>query len=512
MAGRSEQETIRLAKLEQLRKANYPFPNDFKVTASSKEVLAAPVGEAATAPHFSIAGRIVQFRLMGKAAFVHILDSAGKIQTYIRRDDVGEDAYAAFKECDIGDIVGVTGYPFVTKTGEKSLHAATIKLLVKSLIPLPEKWHGLTDVEARYRYRYVDLISNPEVRTTFKKRALILKEVRNFFDAREYVEVETPTLQYQAGGTNAKPFSTFYNSLDTSMVLRIALELNLKKCVVGGIERVYEIGRNFRNEGFSKKHNPEFTMIEFYQAYATFEDLMTLTEELLPYICEKVNGSKRTLFGETELNFEGPYPRIPMKESIYQLGGVPTSYDLDTLSGAVAAAAQCKVHLKDKNDWGKVIESLWAELVEPKLIQPTFITHHPFSISPLARQNQQDPRVTDRFEIFVCGMELGNAFSELNDPIDQRQRFEAQALRKAEGDEEAMEVDEDYIRALEYGMPPTAGQGIGIDRLVMLMTNSPTIRDVLLFPQLKPESAEAAGGDSAETTPPDVARTLKKGS
>lgn len=498
MVQRSEQELVRRAKLEKIRESRYPFPNDVKVTATAAEVSAAEAMDPAAAPRFAIAGRIVQLRLMGKAAFAHVLDQSGKIQVYLKSDAIGADSFEEFKHIDIGDIVHCAGYAFVTKTGEKSLHVESWKLLTKSLIPLPEKWHGLTDIESRYRYRYVDLIANPEVRELFKKRSQIINGVRRFLNERGYLEVETPILGTVASGASARPFHTHHNTLGCDMLMRIALELPLKKLVVGGLERVYEIGRNFRNEGVSKKHNPEFTMLEFYQAYATFEDLMSLTEELLIGLVREVSGGTVIPFGDHQIDFTGPWKRISMRDSVYEVGGVDKKFDLDTLEGVVAAAATHRIHLEEPGDWGRSLEALWGELVEPKLINPTFITHHPFSISPLARQTQNDPKVTDRFELVVAGMELANAFSELNDPIDQRDRFEAQAKRREHGDEEAPEVDEDFLRALEYGMPPTAGEGIGIDRLVMLLTNSPSIRDVVLFPQLKPlQEGEVPAEESA---------------
>lgn len=500
MTERTEQELVRFAKLKKLREHSYPFPNDTKVNARSADVLAAAVEVPEQAKRFTIAGRIVQMRLMGKAAFVHILDGAGKIQLYVKKDEIGDESFERFKDFDIGDIVETSGYAFVTKTGEKSLHAESIRLLTKSLIPLPEKWHGLKDLEARYRYRYVDLISNPEVREVFRTRAAIIREVRRFLDNRGFLEVETPILHYTAGGATARPFTTYHNALGIDMHLRIALELPLKKLVVGGLERVYEIGRNFRNEGLSKKHNPEFTMLEFYQAYATFDDLMNLTEELYVHLANTITGGLKVPYGEHVIDFTPPWPRISMQESVHSIGGVERSFDLSTAEGVRAAAARHGVGLEEPEDWGRCLEALWGELVEHKLINPTFITHHPFSISPLARKNLENGAITDRFELIIAGMEGANAFSELNDAEDQRERFEAQARRKAEGDEEATEVDEDFLRALEYGLPPTAGEGVGIDRLVMLLTNSPTIRDVLLFPQLKPRSGSEDSEQQEEET------------
>lgn len=487
---RTEQELVRRAKLEKLREKGYPFPNDVKLTGDSRSVLSALENSPTSELRITLAGRIVQFRLMGKAGFVHILDQHGKLQLYVKKDQIGEESFSDFCDLDIGDIIEAHGYPFVTKTGEKSLHVEKIRLLTKALQPLPEKWHGLTDVESRYRHRYLDLISNPSVRDVFRMRAKIIGHVRRFLDDRDFLEVETPVLSYVAGGATARPFKTFYNALACDMNLRIALELPLKKLVVGGLDRVYEIGRIFRNEGLSRKHNPEFTMLEFYQAYATFDDLMTLTEELITGLVGKIHGGFTIPWGEGTIDLTPPWPRISMVESVYQYGAVDRSLDLQTLEGVHAAAKTAKVKLEEPQDWGRSIEALWGELVEHKLINPTFITHHPFSISPLARQTQSDPKVTDRFELIIAGMETANAFSELNDPIDQRQRFEAQLARRKGGDEEAAEIEEDFLKALEHGLPPTGGQGIGIDRLVMLLTNSPSIRDVVLFPQLKPMEQE----------------------
>jgi lysyl-tRNA synthetase, class II len=501
MVQRSEQENIRRAKLSELRAKGFGFPNDVRVSADSGALLKAEVEDAERAKRYTIAGRLVQLRLMGKAAFAHILDGAGKIQIYVTRDALGEESYQEFKRLDIGDIVEVAGYVFVTKTGEKTLHAERLRLLTKALIPLPEKWHGLTDVEARYRYRYVDLIANPEVRAVFRKRAQVIREIRAFLDGMGYVEVETPVLGAVAGGAVARPFETYYNALGCPVALRIALELPLKKLIVGGLERVYEIGRVFRNEGLSKKHNPEFTMLEFYQAYATFEDLMDLTERMLCSLAQAVTGGLKLRLGEREIDLTPPWPRISMVESIYQIGGVERALDLNSLAGAQAAAQKHGVDLPERDEWGRCLDSLWEALVEPKLVNPVFITHHPFSISPLARKNSDDPKITDRFELIIGGMEVANAFSELNDAEDQRERFEQQARRKAKGDAEAPDIDEDFLRALEYGLPPTGGEGIGIDRLVMLLTDSPTIRDVLLFPQLKPLEAgapEEPAGDCKE--------------
>lgn len=500
MTERNEQERQRLAKLQNLRESGFSYPNNVSRNCTSailKKVVVAEPPESGE--RFSLAGRIVQNRIMGKAAFFHVLDQDSKFQCYVRKEDLGEEAYADFKKFDIGDIVELSGFLFNTKTGEPTIHVEKLRLLSKNLIPLPEKFHGLTDVEARYRHRYVDLIANPEVREVFKVRARIIKEIRSFLDDRGFIEVETPVLQQIAGGGAAKPFMSHYNALSSDVYLRIALELPLKKLIVGGLEKVYELGRVFRNEGLSRKHNPEFTMIEFYEAYVEFEHLMNQTEEMLSGLVSKICGSQQIEFGEKQINFAGPWPRVSMKDSIHKIGGVDSEYDLDTLEGVQAAAKNYRVPLEEPGDWGRSLEALFDELVEKKLVNPTFITHHPFSISPLARKNAADPKITDRFELFICGMEVANAFSELNDPIDQRERFEEQARRKESGDEEAQEVDDDYLRAMEYGMPPTGGQGIGIDRLVMLLTNSATIKDVLLFPQLKPQVVTPDEEQVAET-------------
>jgi lysyl-tRNA synthetase class 2 len=477
---RSEQEVLRFQKLKKLREKGFSFPNDVKPTILGDKFKTVEIKEG---EEFTVCGRITQKRVMGKAMFLHILDSQAKIQLYGRKDELAD--YEDLSELDLGDIISATGAIFITKTGERTIHIKSWKLLVKALVPLPEKWHGLSDVEARYRYRYLDLISNPEVRESFKKRSLIVQKVREFLVERGFLEVETPVLHYVPAGASAKPFKTHHNSLGIDMFLRVALELPLKKLVVGGLERVFEIGRNFRNEGISRKHNPEFTMLEFYQAYATFEDLMDLTEEMFLKLADEVVGSRVLQYGEVEVNLASPWKRISMENSIREIGGVEGNLrDLNTLH---QVAAHHKIHIEEKNDWGRCIEALWGELVEPKLINPTFITHHPFSISPLARKTEGDPLVTDRFELIIAGMEMANAFSELNDAEDQRERFEEQARRKNAGDEEAHDVDEDFLRALEVGLPPTAGEGIGIDRLVMLFTNSTNIRDVVLFPQLKPD-------------------------
>lgn len=487
MEERSEQEQVRFTKLGELREKGFSYPNDAKPTAVSTELLNGTHEEGEAGPRFTVCGRIVQMRQMGKASFCHLLDGEGKIQAYVRKDDVGEESYALFKQFDVGDILEVKGYLFTTRTGEKTIHAEGVRLLSKCLIPLPEKWHGLTDVEARYRHRYVDLIANPEVRKVFKQRAHILRSMRNFMDGHGYLEVETPVLTYSSAGAEARPFDTHYNALDADMCLRIALELPLKKLVVGGLEKVYEISKVFRNEGLSKKHNPEFTMIEFYAAYQTFEDQMEFVEEMLETIAVEVTGSNEIPFGDHTVSFARPFKRISMMDSIIEIGGVQAGSDLSSLEVLHSIGKEHHIEFPEPNDWGRCLDEIWAECVEPKLTNPTFITHHPFSISPLARKNEENPEVVDRFELIVAGMELSNAFSELNDPVDQRERFEHQAERKASGKDDASDIDHDFLRSLEYGLPPTGGVGIGIDRLVMLLTNSPTIRDVMLFPQLRPQ-------------------------
>jgi lysyl-tRNA synthetase, class II len=482
MIERSDQELVRFQKLEEAKKRGFSFPNNTKPTGTTQSVREIDLAAAENSKvRFCLAGRLVLMRDMGKAAFAHILDVDGRCQVYARKDEIGEEAFAELKQCDLGDIVEVTGFCFLTKTGEKTLHAEKFRLLVKSLIPMPEKFHGLADVELRYRQRYLDLIVNEESRQIFRTRSRVVGAVRSFLNKRNYLEVETPVLHDVAGGADARPFLTHHNSLSQDMVLRIALELPLKKLVVGGFERVYELSRVFRNEGLSRKHNPEFTMLEFYQAYADFEDLMLLTEELFVELAQLVCGTTTISWEEELIDLTPPWPRISMKDSIYEIGKIDRSVDITTLAGILAIADHHAVKLVNRDDWGRVLEAVWGDLVEAKIRNPVFITHHPFSISPLARKSDANPLVTDRFELIVAGMEMANGFSELNDPIDQRERFTAQCKEKN------VKIDEDFLRALEYGLPPTGGEGIGIDRLVMLLTNSSTIRDVVLFPQLKRE-------------------------
>ena len=449
----------------------------------------------------SIAGRIMSKRAMGKASFFDVADASGRIQIYIKRDIVGEDTYDQFKKWDIGDIVGVKGEVFRTKHGEISIRATEAILLSKSLLPLPEKFHGLTNTDLRYRQRYVDLIMNPDVRDVFVKRSMIIKELRAFLDNKGYLEVETPVLHNIAGGAAARPFITHHNTLNIDMYLRIALELHLKRLIVGGFDKVYEIGRVFRNEGMDTKHNPEFTMLEFYQAYADYEDIMNLTEELLRDVTMKVLGTTKVVYGGEEIDLGKPFERITMVDAVKKYTGVDFN-EIHTLEEARAVAKEHNIQYEERHLKGDILNLFFDEFVEDKLIQPTFLMGHPVEISPLSKRNKDNPGYTERFELFITGREFANAFSELNDPIDQKERFEHQLELKAQGDEEATDMDNDFITALEYGLPPTGGFGMGVDRLVMFLTNQPSIRDVLLFPTMKPIGGEAKKAEpAAETTP-----------
>ncbi len=466
-----------------------PYPNDFRQEHTSADLVNG-FGELQEIPEncqtFSVAGRMIARRSFGKAAFIQLQDRKGRMQLYVRKDVIGEEAFEVFENFDIGDIAGAEGWPFRTKTGELSLHVTKIRLLTKSLLPLPEKFHGLTDVETRYRQRYVDLIVNPEVREVFFKRAKIVSLIRDFMVKRDFLEVETPMMQPIPGGATARPFVTHHNALDMELYLRIAPELYLKRLVVGGFDRVFEINRNFRNEGISIRHNPEFTMMEFYQAYATFSDLMDFTEELLCHVASELLGTLDFSYQGAAISFQRPWKRVSVKEAIIEYGDV----DAKTVNDrelAFTYAKQIGLDLPENIGYGKLITEIFEEVAEPKLIQPTFVTDYPTEVSPLSRKSDHDPEYVDRFEFFCAGREMANAFSELNDPVDQKERFLSQVEAKKGGDEEAHYMDEDYIRALEYGLPPTAGEGIGIDRLVMLLTDSPSIRDVILFPQLRKE-------------------------
>jgi len=467
------------------------YSNNFKPANTIQELL--PKGESLEPQatevgqlSYSVAGRIMAMRKFGKAAFCQIADKTGSIQIYLKKDKLGDKPFEAFKKWDIGDIVGITGTLFKTKVGELSVAAAEIIMISKSLRPLPEKWHGLTDVETRYRQRYVDLIVTPESRETFRKRVEIIKLVREYLSDKHFMEVETPMMQPVPGGATAKPFKTHHNALDMELFLRIAPELYLKRLLVGGFERVFEINRNFRNEGLSTRHNPEFTMLEFYQAYATYEDLIALTEEMISSICQKVNGTMHISYQGTEVNLSPPWKRLTMDEALIEVAGIDKAILSDDRK-VIALAKEKGIQLDKQAGPGKAKTELFELLVEEKLINPTFITSYPTEVSPLARRNDTDPTVTDRFELFITGRELANAFSELNDPRDQLQRFEKQIADRGDDEEVHPEMDSDYIRALEYGMPSAAGEGIGIDRLVMLLTDAPSIRDVILFPHLKPE-------------------------
>ena len=480
----SEQEQIRRAKLAKYcEEGRDPYTiTRFDRTHTSAEVLSN--FDALEGKTVRIAGRMMSRRIMGKASFVHMMDGEGQIQAYVRREDVGEDVYADFKTMDIGDILGVEGVVFRTKTGEVSVHATSLTLLSKSLRVLPEKWNGLRDQDMRYRQRYVDTIVNPEVKDTFIKRSQILKALREFLDAKGFLEVDTPVLQTIEIGANSRSFVTHHNALDIPMYLRIETELYLKRLIVGGFDKVYEVGRIFRNEGMDTRHNPEFTSIELYQAYADYKEIMDLVEEMYIYVTKKVCGTLQIQYQGNEINMEGPWTRLTMAEAVKKYSGM----DYYAWESDEQARRECEargVHVEPYAVKGECLEACFDEFVEPNLIQPTFITDYPVAISPLAKRKKDEPDMTERFEFFANCSELGNAFSELNDPIDQRGRFEAQAAAKRAQGLHA-DVDEDYLCALEYGMPPTGGLGFGVDRLVMLLTDSASIRDVLLFPTMKP--------------------------
>ena len=443
-----------------------------------------------------IAGRLMSKRVMGKASFCHVQDLKGRIQAYVARDAVGEDEYKAFKKLDIGDIVGITGDVFKTQTGEISLHATKVELLSKSLKPLPEKFHGLTDTDTRYRQRYVDLIMNEDVKDTFIKRSKIITEIRKFLDGQGFMEVETPMLVSNAGGAAARPFNTHFNALDEDVKLRISLELYLKRLIVGGMERVYEIGRVFRNEGVDTRHNPEFTLMELYQAYTDYHGMMDLTENMFRHLAEVVCGSTTIPYAEAMIDLGKPFERITMVDAIKKYSGIDFE-EIETTEAAKALAKEKGIEFEERHTRGDIINLFFEEFVEDKLIQPTFVMDHPIEVSPLTKKKPSDPRYVERFELFIYGREMANAYSELNDPIDQRERFLAQEEAFAAGDEEANHTDEDFLNALEIGMPPTGGIGYGIDRLVMLLTNSPAIRDVLLFPTMKSlDKSNTAGNDT----------------
>ncbi len=483
----------RRAKLAAIREQGLAFPNDFRRNVVAGELHARygdmPAEELEASPvRVSVAGRMMSKRIMGKASFANIKDMSGTIQLFVQRDSLPEDFYnEQFKKWDVGDIIGTEGVLFRTKTGELSIKVDSLRLLTKSLRPLPEKWHGLSDQETKYRQRYVDLIINDVTRETFRTRSKIVHSIREFLTGRDFLEVETPMMQAIPGGATARPFTTYHNALDMELYLRIAPELYLKRLVVGGFEKVFEINRNFRNEGLSTRHNPEFTMIEFYQAYADYHDLMDLTEEMLRHLAEEVLGTTTLNYQGEEYHFGDPFRRMTVTESILHFNPELKSEHIDTLEEARKVATALGIPLKDGYGLGKVQIEIFEKTVEHRLKEPTFITAYPTEVSPLARPSDSDPFVTDRFEFFVGGREIANGFSELNDPEDQAERFRRQVEEKAAGDEEAMHFDADYIVALEHGLPPTAGEGIGIDRLVMLFTDAPSIRDVLLFPHMRPQ-------------------------
>jgi lysyl-tRNA synthetase, class II len=481
---------VRRDKMQSLRDSGIdPFGSRFERTHSSQDVGAeynsfTKEELEEKSAEVTIAGRIMTKRGKGKAGFAHVQDLTGQIQIYVRKDKVGEEKYDIFNTADIGDIIGVTGEVFKTKVGELSIKVSNFELLTKSLRPLPEKFHGLKDVEQRYRQRYLDLIMSPESKETFIARSKIIQSMRSYLNNLGYLEVETPTMHSIPGGASARPFITHHNALDMTLYMRIAIELHLKRLIVGGLEKVYEIGRVFRNEGVSTRHNPEFTMIELYEAYADYQDIMSLTENMIAHIAQEVLGTTKVTYGEDEIDLAPNWKRLHMVDAVKEKVGVDFWKQM-TDEEAKALAKEYNVAIKDNMTFGHIVNEFFEQKVEEELVQPTFIYGHPVEISPLAKTNAEDPRFTDRFELFIVRREHANAFTELNDPIDQKQRFEAQLEERAAGNDEAHMMDEDFVEALEYGMPPTGGLGIGIDRLVMLLTNSPSIRDVLLFPQMR---------------------------
>ncbi len=485
-----EQRRTKAARLTEL--GQNPYANDFKVSDTAAELHEVHDGKTseeleADPTTARIAGRVRAIRKFGKAVFIVLDDRTGRIQANLFRKLTPDEAFDQLEHLDVGDIVGVEGDVMLTRRGELSLRTESIRILTKSLRPLPEKWHGLTDVSTRYRQRYVDLIVNEQVRETFKVRAQVVSFIRRYLDARDYLEVETPMLQPIYGGASARPFTTHHNTMDMDLFLRVAPELNLKRLVVGGLHRVYEINRCFRNEGVSTRHNPEFTMLEFYQAFATYEDLMNLTEDLLSSLCKALHGQDEVTYGEHTLSFAAPFRRLSVYDGLTEYAGIEPDqiHDRDIL---LAKAKELGVKRAPELSLGYLQMEVFEAAAESDLIQPTFVTDFPIEVSPLSRKKDDNPALVDRFELYIAGREVANAFSELNDPVDQHERFAAQVAQRAEGDDEAHPMDEDYVRALEYGLPPTAGEGIGIDRLVMLLTNSPSIRDVIFFPLMRPEA------------------------
>lgn len=495
----TEQVAVRREKLRELQEGGHdPFQiNTWPQNAYADEVVANFVdpGEEGRGRRVVMAGRMMSKRVMGKASFADLRDTTGRIQMYVKRDDVGTDAYAAFKKFDIGDIVGIRGEVFRTKMGEISVRAEEIVLLAKSLLPLPEKWHGLKDVELRYRQRYLDLIVNPDVKKSFRIRSAVISEMRRYFDGHGFMEVETPVLHTQAGGAAARPFITHHNALDIDMYLRIALELHLKRLIVGGFDRVYEIGRVFRNEGIDRTHNPEFTLMELYQAYTDYEGMMDLCEDMMRTVAQKVLGGPAVVaYAGHTIDMEKPFARVTMRQAVKEMAGVDFDQLRDT-SEAKDMARSRGIEFEDRHKKGDILNLFFEKYCEDKLVQPTFVMGHPVEISPLAKKDPENPGYTLRFELFICGKEYANAFSELNDPIDQRTRFEYQEFLKQHGDDEASGVDEDFLTALEYGMPPTGGIGIGVDRFVMLLAGEESIRDVLLFPTMRPIGDKGESGE-----------------
>ena len=500
---------VRREKLKRLQEQGKdPYANTaFDVRQHAQEIV--DKFEEFEGKQVSVAGRIMSWRDMGKAAFMDLRDASGRIQLYVKIDMLGEEAYRSLTaSLDIGDIVGVTGEAFRTRRGEISVKADSMVILSKSLLPLPEKYHGLKDTDARYRQRYVDLIVNPEVKDVFVKRSKIITAIRDYLDSHAFLEVETPVLHNQAGGAAARPFITHHNTLDLDMYLRIALELHLKRLIVGGFERVYEIGRTFRNEGMDTRHNPEFTMLEAYQAFTDFNGMMDLTEDMIRTVAHKVLGTGKVERDGVEIDLDQPFQRISMVDAVKKYAGVDFT-QVETLEQARALAKEHHIEYEERHKKGDILNLFFETYCEEKLVQPTFLTGHPVDISPLSKRFQDAPEYTQRFELFICGAEYVNAFSELNDPIDQRGRFEAQAALKAAGDDEACDVDEDFLTALEYGLPPTGGMGMGVDRLVMLLTGASSIRDVLLFPTMKPLKDVNAGNDVVNNTPETVSNDVK---
>ncbi len=480
----NELRKVRLDKLQAFKDAGR---DPFVITTAEQEMHTSDVTanfEELEGKNVSLCGRIMSKRPMGKAAFMNIADRDGRMQVYVRRDDIGEEEYAFFKKYDIGDIVEVKGFVFKTQTGEISVHAKSVRLLSKSLLPLPEKYHGLTNVDTRYRQRYVDLIMNPEVKDTFIKRSKIIRAIRKYLDSQDFIEVETPMLVANAGGASARPFETHFNALDEDLRLRISLELYLKRLIVGGMEKVYEIGRVFRNEGLDTRHNPEFTLMELYQAYTDYHGMMDLTENLYRFVAQEVLGTTKIAYNGVEMDLGKPFERITMTDAVKKYAGIDFS-EIKTDDEAKALAKEKGIEFEARHKKGDILNLFFEEYVEEHLIQPTFLMDHPVEISPLTKRKPENPDYVERFEFFMNGWEMANAYSELNDPLDQRERFKAQEELLKQGDEEANHTDEDFLTALEYGMAPTGGIGFGIDRMVMLLTNSAAIRDVLLFPTMK---------------------------